>query len=355
MESLIMERKSYGAGIKIWLFAGVFMLFVQIIIGGVTRLTGSGLSITKWEIITGSIPPLNAAQWNEAFDLYKETPQYHKINKGMSLQEFKFIYFWEYFHRVWARTMGFVFIIPFFYFLYKRKIDHELMTRLGIVVLLAMLAASFGWIMVASGLVNRPWVNAYKLTLHLGIALSVYGYLLWTALHVWYPEKTVIHSRSLKNRMNWVFGLLAAQLLLGGLMSGMKAGILFPTWPDMNGTFIPDVILSGREWTLDSFKTYDATPFMPALIQFLHRGVAYVLTFMILWFLWSVLRMQSNASLKRGAVIMAGALALQVLLGILTVINCRGLVPVSLGVFHQAGAVLLFTAVLNVLYQLKTE
>ena len=170
MESSLNGRINYPAGLKIWLLTGVFMLFVQIIVGGITRLTGSGLSITKWEIITGTIPPLNAVQWDAAFDLYQATPQYQKINQGMSLAEFKFIYFWEYIHRLWARAMGFVFLIPFIYFAIKGWIDRKLMKNLGIVVLLAALAASFGWIMVNSGLKDRPWVNAYKLAVHLGIA-----------------------------------------------------------------------------------------------------------------------------------------------------------------------------------------
>ena len=159
----------YRKAVKVWLIIGLVMIFFQVVIGGVTRLTGSGLSITKWEIVTGTLPPLSDSQWLEEFELYKATPQYQKINEGMSLSDFKFIYFWEYFHRLWARSMGFVFLFPFLFFWWKGWIDKPLMQRLGITVLLAAIVASFGWIMVASGLIDRPWVIAYKLTSRLSI------------------------------------------------------------------------------------------------------------------------------------------------------------------------------------------
>ena len=165
------SSKSFSGWVKVWLLVGIIMIFFQVVIGGVTRLTGSGLSITKWEIILGTFPPVNAQQWMEAFDLYKATPQYQQINEGMNLKEFKFIYFWEYFHRLWARLMGFVFLIPFLLFYFRGFFDKWLTKRLVIVFLLAALVASFGWIMVASGLIHRPWVNAYKLTMHLSLAL----------------------------------------------------------------------------------------------------------------------------------------------------------------------------------------
>ena len=158
--------------VKIWLVIGLVMIFFQIIIGGITRLTGSGLSITKWEIETGAIPPLNHDQWQDEFELYKRTPQYQKINQGMDLSRFKWIYFWEYLHRLWARSMGFVFLIPLVIFWLKGYLGVKgLKKDLLIVFLLAALVGMFGWIMVGSGLVERPWVNAYKLSIHLGLAL----------------------------------------------------------------------------------------------------------------------------------------------------------------------------------------
>lgn len=344
---------TYKKAVKVWLVIGLVMIFFQVVIGGVTRLTGSGLSITKWEIVTGTLPPLNHAQWEAEFALYQETPQYQKINEGMSLSDFKFIYFWEYFHRLWARSMGFVFLIPFIFFWLKGWIDRPLMRRLGITVLLAAVVASFGWIMVASGLVERPWVNAYKLTIHLSLALILFSYLLWTTYKVIFPEKRVIHNKLLKSGSGLIIVILALQIMLGGIMSGMKAGLFYPTWPDMNGTFLPDVLLKGSEWNVDNFVYYDAGPFMAALIQFLHRGTAYLLVIIVLWFAYRAFQIKNNKLFTSTLYLLVSMLVIQVLLGIFTVINSIGSIPVGLGVMHQAGALLLLTIVLFVRYQMS--
>jgi cytochrome c oxidase assembly protein subunit 15 len=345
--------QGYPKSVQIWLVIGVFMIFMQVVIGGVTRLTGSGLSITKWEIITGSVPPLNAQQWDEAFELYKQTPQYHKINNGMSMGEFKFIFFWEYFHRLWARSMGFVFIFPFLYFYRKGWIDRSLRRRLGVVVLLAAVVASFGWIMVASGLINRPWVNAYKLTMHLSLALILYSYLFWTLLTTTQVYPQVINSVWLKKWGLALAVVLAIQIILGGVMSGMKAGLAFPTWPDMNGVIIPPALLKSTEWNVDNMVNYEHSTFMPALVQILHRTVAYVLFIMGLWYFFKGIRSTITPLFRVGLYMLVGMLLLQVLLGILTVINSLGAIPVGLGVFHQAGALVLLSIVLFLNYQLK--
>jgi cytochrome c oxidase assembly protein subunit 15 len=347
------QPQSYPGIVKAWLILGLFMIFMQVVIGGVTRLTGSGLSITKWEIVTGTLPPLNAAQWEEEFNLYKETPQYQKINEGMSMSEFKFIYFWEYFHRLWARTMGFVFVLPLAYFWWAGKVDKPLLRRLGVVFLLAALVASFGWIMVASGLIERPWVNAYKLTMHLSLALILYSYLLWTTFRVVQPTKSVINNRMLKKWSIAIFALTAVQIVLGGIMSGMKAGLFFPTWPDMNGAAVPGVLLTGANWSVENFVNYDSSLFMPALVQLLHRSTAYLLTAAVLWFVYQGLKVAGSRPFKTGLLLLVSMLIIQVALGIFTLINCVGTVPVGLGVMHQAGAVLLLTIVLFIFYQFK--
>ncbi|MEZ4985963.1 MAG: COX15/CtaA family protein [Saprospiraceae bacterium] len=338
----------YRPIVKWWLVVGVIMIIGQIVIGGITRLTGSGLSITKWEIVTGTLPPLNAAQWQEAFDLYKATPQYAKINEGMSMGDFKFIYFWEYFHRLWARTMGFVFLIPFLIFWRKGWIDKPLMKRLGITVLLAAIVASFGWIMVASGLIERPWVNAYKLTMHLSLALILYGYLLWTTFSVLSPKTNSFPHTMLKTGAKLLTLLTAIQLVLGGIMSGTKAGLYYPTWPDMGGEMIPRVLLTSTMWNVENFVNYDATPFLPALVQFSHRIVAYVLTISILYFVWKLLKHTKELKIRRASAMLVTMLIIQVLLGIFTVLACKGQIPVGLGVMHQAGAIGLLTAMLYV-------
>ncbi len=346
------QPPKYPAIVKAWLVAGLFMIFMQVVVGGITRLTGSGLSITKWEIVTGTLPPLNAQQWEEAFVLYKATPQYAKINQGMSMSEFKFIYFWEYIHRLWARLMGFVFIIPLAYFWARGMVDKPLLKRLGIVFLLAALVASFGWIMVASGLIERPWVNAYKLTMHLSLALILFSYLLWTTFKTFQPERPVLHSRLLKNTALTITGLIALQIVLGGIMAGTKAGLFYPSWPDMNGEAIPGVLLNAGNWSVENFVNYDTSLFLPALIQFLHRGMAYVLTIIILWFFFKAVKSDPAPPLRAGLYLLVTMLIIQMALGILTVVNSIGAIPVGYGVLHQAVALLLLTAMLFVDFQL---
>lgn len=353
LDENVKNRKTYPKAIKVWLAIGVFMVFMQVVIGGITRLTGSGLSITKWEIVTGTLPPLNAAQWEEAFDLYKATPQYEKINEGMSMGEFKFIYFWEYFHRLWARTMGFVFAIPFFIFLSKGWLDKMLKRRLLIVVGMAAVVASFGWIMVASGLVDRPWVNAYKLTMHLSLALILFSYLLWTFFKVYQPFPQVIHSVLLKKGAAMLIVVLAVQLVLGGIMSGMKAALFYPTWPDLNGAAIPGILFDATAWSVENFVNYDKTPFMSALIQTLHRSTAYLLLIMGLWYAFKAFRTKTTPIFRLGIILFVSMLIIQVVLGILTVVNSKAAVPVDLGVYHQAGALILLGIVLFLNYLLR--
>jgi len=343
----------YPRAVKIWLMIGVFMVFMQVVIGGVTRLTGSGLSITEWDIVFGAVPPLNAAEWTVEFEKYKATPQYQKINEGMSMADFKFIYFWEFFHRLWARSMGFVFLLPFLFFYFKGWIDRPLLRRLGVVVLLAALAASFGWIMVASGLVNRPWVNAYKLTLHLSIALAVYSTLFWALLTTFTHYPQVFHSLLLKKWGLWIAILLGVQIVLGGIMSGMKAGLFYPTWPQMNGEWIPAVVLQASEWNSLNFIHYDRGPFMAALIQILHRSLAYVLTIIVLWYFYKAVTNAPKGPFRSALPLLPVMIFIQVLLGIFTLLYCKGTVPVGLGVFHQAGALVLLTIVLFLNYHLR--
>ncbi|MCB9272851.1 MAG: COX15/CtaA family protein [Lewinellaceae bacterium] len=345
------QKKQYATAVKVWLGVGLFMIFMQVVIGGVTRLTGSGLSITKWEIVTGSIPPLNAHAWDEAFALYRATPQYEKINQDMTIGEFKFIYFWEYFHRLWARLMGFVFIIPLGIFLARGMVDKVLLRRLGVVFLLAALVASFGWVMVASGLVNRPWVNAYKLTMHLSLALLLYSYLLWVTFRAVQPGKQGINNILLKRGALAIALVAAVQIILGGIMSGMKAGLFFPTWPDMNGEWVPSVLLKASNWNVDNFVEYDAHLFMPALIQLLHRSMAYLLVALVLWFFYKSTRQKAARPPRLPLYLLVSMLIIQALLGIFTLINCVGAVPVGLGVMHQAGAILFLSVTLYVNYQ----
>lgn len=273
----------------------------------------------------------------------------------MTLGEFKFIYFWEYFHRLWARMMFFVFVFPFAWFLWRGMLSRRLLPRLLTVVALAGLEGFFGWIMVASGLIQRPWVNAYNLTLHLCMALVIFSYLLWTWFLTIAPSSPDFSSRSLR-RFSWViFGTVFFQVALGALMSGAKAGLFFPTWPDMNGEYLPGVLLDGAHWKLESFVQYDTNPFMPALIQFLHRNTAYLIAILVAFFAWKILREGLPLLARNSAKALLAVLSLQILLGILTVIHCKASIPVDLGVAHQAVAVLLLSTILWMCFQLRNK
>ncbi|HNP99190.1 MAG TPA: COX15/CtaA family protein [Bacteroidia bacterium] len=325
--------------VKVWLLLGILMIFMQIFLGGITRLTGSGLSITKWDIVTGAIPPLNQGEWIRTFELYKATPQYQKINQGMDLSEFKFIFFWEYLHRLWARSMGFVFLIPFLFFLLRGWLDRKLRSELLVVVLLAGIVGIFGWIMVASGLVNRPWVNAYKLSLHLGLALITISYLVWVYLdytQVYKQEHYKVGTRYSK----WFLILVCFQILLGGMMSGMKAGLMYPSFPLMNHHLIDPVLFKAESWQLKHFIDYDVYPFMSALVQVLHRCTAVILLF---YFVTILVTMSKSFSFSKNNIYswIAIVLLFQITIGILTLINCKGRIPVGLGIFHQMFAIFL--------------
>ena len=324
-----------------WLFVGLVMVLVQILLGGVTRLTGSGLSITRWDIVTGIIPPLNSEQWRDAFALYQETPQYLKINEGMELSRFKIIYFWEYFHRLWARTMGFVFVIPFVIFLLRGSLRKVTVRRLMVVVGLAALAAVFGWIMVASGLIHRPWVNAYKLTIHLSLGIALFIFLFYT----WLKEKGI---KPLSVKGNWhkalnsFIILTIAQISFGGFVSGMKAAMNYPTWPKMNGEWLPTILLDTTHWNFESLLLYDAAGFMPALVQVVHRFLAYGIFIYGIIFLYQ----WRNIELKKihwVGHLLVGIIIVQMTLGILTLLGSIGHIPVLTGVLHQCVGILFLT------------
>lgn len=329
--------------IRWWLFAGLVLIFMQILIGGITRLTGSGLSITKWEIVTGTLPPMSEDSWQEEFDLYKATPQYEKINQGLSMSEFKFIYFWEYFHRLWARLMGFAFIIPIAYFLIRGMINKPLLKRLITVFVLAGLVATFGWIMVASGLVDRPWVNAYKLSMHLALALLTFSYLLWTFLLV-SDVKINVGYENVRGLTRLLLVLVIIQIFTGALVAGMRAAMVYPSWPDMNGEWVPSVLMDRSLWTADTFLMYDKSSFMPALTQFVHRLTAYLIFFIGLYYFLRLWRLGKTLSgIQSMSLIFIICLFTQVVLGILTVINAVGQIPVFYGVAHQSIGIILLS------------
>ena len=346
MGQVLTDRKTSGfhPAVKWWLLAGLLMVVGQIVIGGITRLTESGLSITEWKPLSGAMPPLNAADWQVEFEKYRDSPQFEKIFADISMADFKFIYFWEWFHRQWARIMGLVFVVGFAVFSYRGWLGRALTRRLGVVVALAALAASFGWIMVASGLHERPWVNAYKLAIHLSLGITLFSYLLWITLKVHYPGGPGFPPITV-NKWRWGFNVvLGIQLILGGIMSGARAALPYPTWPDMNGEFFPTVLTQSEQWTVENLVQYEASLFQPALTQFLHRMTAYTLFFLGLYLVYRVIRSAPAGVFHRAAYLLISLLIIQVMLGVATVVSSKGEVPVGLGVAHQFGAIALVAA-----------
>jgi len=345
----------YNRYVKVWLVIGCVLLFFQIFIGGVTRITGSGLSITKWEIVTGTLPPMNNAAWQYEFELYKTTPQYAKINQGMSLSDFKFIYFWEYFHRLWARMMGFIFLFPFLFFVVKRWLDKWMIRQLGLVIFWAGMAAVFGWIMVASGLIDRPWVNAYKLTLHLGIALTTLCFLLWGTYRAYGADKISVSNPKISRLAKIFLILLCVQIAFGAVISGMRAAIYYPTWPDLNGEFIPNSLLDSESWSLDNVIDYDKDTFMPALIHVLHRNMGYFVFAFGIYLATRIFRYPLRKLYYKAGIALIVLLCTQVLLGILTLINSKATIPLFYGVMHQAVAIWLLSVALFLVYVFKNR
>ncbi|MAT54238.1 MAG: hypothetical protein CMN32_07125 [Saprospirales bacterium] len=350
-----MEQTLLPKSIRIWLFAGVVMVFFQVVIGGVTRLTDSGLSITEWAVIQGTIPPLNEAEWQEAFDKYKVAAkkQYETLHADMDLSEFKVIFFWEYLHRLWARLMGFVFLFPFLYFYFKKMLPKWLLKRLGIVIALAALAAIFGWIMVKSGLNNdkRTWVSAYKLVIHLGIATALFGYLFWTWMLAAVPVEKLKASASLRKMGYWLLGILLVQILFGGLMAGMRAGLIHPHFPIfVEGSRLWNALVANFSPDVEQLIDYEPNLFAKAVVQVLHRLTAWVLFFYGLYFSFKALKTDLSKRLNRGIVLFTALLITQLLLGIFTVINSIGRIPVSWGALHQGMALLLLSALLYCIF-----
>jgi len=326
------------------------MLIGQVILGGITRLTGSGLSITRWDIVSGVIPPLNQEQWLEAFDLYKQTPQYLKINKHFTLSDFKFIYFWEYAHRLWVRILGFIFLIPFIILVIRKQINFYLIKRLALVVFFTALTASAGWIMVKSGLVDRPWVNAYKLTLHFVLAV----------LSIFAMVKTIADVYNYRNEntkpklklLSVLILITFIQMIFAGLMSGMKAGLFYPSWPDMNGTFIPEVLLNKENWTWMNLTNYDTFIFAPALVQFTHRLLAYILL-LLTSYIYFKYRSKIDKLAKFWLDTSFILIILQLILGILTILNINPGIPLFYGVLHQLVGILFFIGLFFLFFSLR--
>ncbi len=318
------------------------MIIVQVLLGGVTRLTGSGLSITEWKPIMGALPPMSEAAWQEAFEKYKGIAQYKYLNNHFTVGDFKFIFFWEWFHRLWARFLGVVFAIPFIYFLVKRYFSREMVIPLIILFILGGLQGLIGWIMVDSGLNDTNlYVNHIKLSIHFISALVLLCYTLWFALKLLVPAKDIVKDKSLHNFLLGSIALLTVQLVYGAFMAGLKAAMAAATWPTINGDWIPSA-MGDNSWINH-----------PINVHFVHRGLAYLLFIIIIVGFVKVSRVardRSSVTLQRSAMYPLVLVALQVLLGIFTVISAPKIVPGHFGMFeilaesHQLVAMFLLIA-----------
>ena len=336
--------------IAIWLLIGVGMIIVQIILGGITRLTGSGLSITEWNIVTGALPPMNEQQWLTEFDKYKQTPQFSYLNSDFTLSDFKFIFFWEWLHRFWARLIGIVFAIPFIIFLVQRRFRPDMVKPLLILFLLGALQGAVGWIMVASGLTGDAiYVKPTRLALHFIFALGLLAYTLWFALQLLIKKDQLVVNKTI-NRFNWsIIGILALQLIYGALMAGNKAAPAAPTWPDINGQVIPAGMMShdvGLLNLLDNSIT----------IHFIHRGLAYILVVLIILMTVKLFKQESTATLKKWRAWPLILVLIQLLLGIFSVLTSLRIVPNQWGIYewmaqlHQIVAMLLLASLIIIGY-----
>lgn len=337
MNKYLRAKDRNNRHVAIWLFIVCAFVFAMIVVGGITRLTESGLSMVNWEPISGIIPPLNEAEWNAEFAAYKVYPEYQKINRGMSLDEFKNIFFWEYSHRVLGRLIGVVFAVPFFVFLARRKIKRALKPHLWTLLMLGAGQGLLGWYMVKSGLVDQPDVSHYRLTAHLGLAVLIYIYAFWLALVLVLPKSKKALGRPKRLVYSYIV-LLFMQILLGGLVAGLDAGLVSDTWPLMFGQFVPDGAFGGGQGLMSVFDD-------PLTIHYEHRTFAYFVAAVAICIWWK-LRSDISRAVRNGARLILITILVQISLGIFTVLH---MVPIPLAAAHQAGAIFALSAGLYLL------
>ena len=345
-----------------WLILGVAMTIVQIALGGITRLTGSGLSITEWDVVTGTLPPLNQAAWLALFEKYKTTPQFQLLNFDFTIDNFKFIFFWEWFHRLWARVIGLVFAFGFIYFIVKKYFQPTMIRPLVILFLLGALQGGIGWIMVASGLEgDAVYVKPTRLALHFIFALGLLSYTYWFALSLKVKpvEKAHLSSeaqQSFKGFRVWawvVLGLLFFQLIYGALMAGHKAANVASTWPTINGEWVPTHLMGKESFFLNAI---DNTTW----IHFVHRGLAYILLAVVIYWVAQMRKIKGNLFWSNVNTLPLYFVLLQVLLGVFSVLTSKHIIPGTWGNFewmaqlHQLVGMLLLLSVVNIIYATKS-
>lgn len=321
--------------IRVWLYGIAAMTLGVLVVGGITRLTMSGLSIVEWAPIMGVVPPLNEAQWQAAFDQYRQFPEYQTLRRGMTLREFQFIFFWEYLHRLLARAIGVVFLVPFIYFAVRRRFNGPLIRRALFLFVLGAMQGVLGWIMVSSGLVDRPSVSHYRLAAHLSLAFIIFGYAVWLARELRVDATSftaTLHARSLMLRGLAAIGvLLGVQIVWGAFVAGLDAGFIYNTFPLMGGSLVPATLLPLEPAWLNFFAN-------PVAVQWLHRVLGTVLAAVVIATFVRVTRADVDRRSRSLNLIMLAMIVGQYALGVLTLIYH---VPVTLGVLHQAVALII--------------
>ena len=333
------QQASHLGAVRWWLIVVAALIAVMVLVGGATRLTESGLSIVEWKPVTGTLPPLNEAQWVQAFEGYKAIPQYRELNAGMSLSEFKTIFWWEWSHRLLGRVIGAVYLLPFLYFLWRGALSAELKRRLWLIFALGALQGGVGWWMVASGLTQRTEVSQYRLATHLMLALIIFASIIWTLRRMTGRPQPIVSGR-LKISAVALLVLTFVQLYFGALVAGLRAGRVYNTWPAIDGALIPSAARLWFEtpWWRNLFDN-------PLTVQFEHRMTAYALLILALVHAIDATRSRAGAAVTGGAWSLLAAIMLQAVLGILTLLHQ---VPIDLALAHQATAmVVLALAVLQ--------
>ncbi|MGE5128564.1 MAG: COX15/CtaA family protein [Sphingomonadaceae bacterium] len=345
-EPAFVRHAAPAGAVAAWLFACCALVFSMVVVGGVTRLTHSGLSIVEWQPIVGTLPPLTDAQWQEAFAKYRLTPEYRLVNHAMDVAAFKGIFWWEYFHRLLGRLIGVAFLVPLAWFALRRRLPPGLAPKLAAIFALGGAQGAMGWYMVQSGLVDDPRVSHFRLTAHLALALAIFAAMFWIALGLLRRRAVAYDARhaGLRRAGLALAVLVFVMALTGGLVAGIRAGFAYNTFPSMNGHVVPPEILMLEPWYRNFFYNM-------ATVQFDHRLLAWTLALAVPLFWWRVRRHPATTRAMRvGADLLLAMLAVQVALGIATLLLR---VPVPLAAAHQAGAVLLFAAALNAAHALR--
>ena len=325
-----------------WLLLGCLLIFIMVVVGGITRLTHSGLSISNYKLISGTIPPMNEIEWQEAFELYKQYPEYQKLNYNFTLEDFKDIYFWERLHRVIGRFIGVVFILPFLYFLIRKQLTKPTIRKAVVLLFLGGFQGFLGWYMVKSGLVDNPDVSHYRLAAHLLTAFITFAYTFWVALDLIFPNKKSV-QKGFRNLLRLGLGIVLLQIMYGAFVAGLDAGFMHNHWPMMSeGKFMHETVYTEQSPVIKNFIEGKSG------VQFVHRILAYIVVAMIA-IIWNKSRkLELTKFQSRGINWLLAIVAMQFILGVLTLMLG---VPVWLGVLHQVGAFFLLASMTFTLHR----